>query len=103
MPAPRNVSTTWSTRSWRAAVGSGYQANDKVGHADFMPMLAAHKNEVVAIYAPDWDVMFSRAQLDGIRSNVRSYRTVSGAGHFVFMDQPGSFTTVAGQALAQLK
>ena len=85
------------------AVGSGFQANDKVGHADYIPLLGAHKNEVLGIYAPSWDVMFSEAQLGRIEANVRSYFTVADAGHFIFMDQPESFTQTVGQALAQMK
>lgn len=85
------------------SVGSGFQANDKVGHVSYASLLAKHKNEVVGIYAPSWDVMFSKAQLATIQANVRSYLTVPDAGHFIFMDQPEAFTDAAAQALAQLK
>ena len=85
------------------SVGSGFQANDKVGHASYASLLAKHKSEVIGIYAPSWDVMFSKAQLATIQANVRSYLTVPDAGHFIFMDQPEAFTAAAGEALAQLE
>lgn len=84
------------------SVGSGFQANDKIGHADLTSLLAKHESEVAAIYAPSWDVMFSKSQLSMIQSNVRSWFTVANAGHFIFMDQPEGFTAVAANAFRQL-
>ena len=81
------------------AVGSGFHANDKVGHTSVAALLAKHKTEVVGIYAPSWDVMFSKTQLATIQANVRSFLTVENAGHFIFMDQPEAFTTTANEAL----
>jgi proline iminopeptidase len=85
------------------AVGAGFQANDKVGFADYTPLLVAHAKEVVGIYAPDWDVMFSQAQLGAIQAHVRAYFTVADSGHFIFMDQPDAFTSTVGQAIAALE
>jgi proline iminopeptidase len=80
------------------AVGSGFHANDDVGHASFVSLLAKHTSEVVGIYSPSWDAMFSKTQLATIQANVRAWLTVANAGHFVFMDQPEAFTTTAAQA-----
>lgn len=86
-----------------ADVGPGFQANDHVGYADFTPLLQAHRSEVHAIYAPSWDAMFDKAQLDAIKASTASFATVSNAGHFIFVDQPEAFVTAVGQALARIK
>jgi proline iminopeptidase len=85
------------------SVGDAYHANDKVGYADYTPLLLAHKSEVMGIYAPSFDVMFSSAQLAQIQASVKAYDTVAGAGHFIFMDQTAAFVTAAAKDLAAMK
>jgi proline iminopeptidase len=85
------------------AVGSAYQANDQIGYADFTTILQAHKAEVRGIYAPQWDVMFSKHQLDVIQASTASYATVGGSGHFIFVDQPQAFSSTLRETLAQMK
>lgn len=91
-----------SVNDVNTSVGSGFQANDKVGHQSYASLLAKHKSEVAGIYAPSWDVMFSKTQLAMIQANVKTFLTVANAGHFVFMDQPEEFTATAAKAFRQL-
>jgi pimeloyl-ACP methyl ester carboxylesterase len=84
------------------AVGSGFQANDKIAWTDLTPLLVAHEKEVSGIYAPDWDLMFSAAALATIQAHVRSYAAIADSGHFIFLDQPDAFTAAVGHAVAEM-
>lgn len=83
-------------------VGAGFQANDRVGHTSFLPLLTKHKAEVRAIYAAHEDLMFSRTQMEAIRTNVARLDLVEGASHFVYVDQTQKFVDLAVEDLAAM-
>ncbi len=109
LPTPAGMSFAVShgqdpdVRAVNPTVGSAFHANDRIGHADLTPLLRAHRHEVVGIYAPRWDVMFSAAHLATIQASTKAFFTLDDAGHFPFVDQPAAFTATVDQAIDRLE
>jgi hypothetical protein len=100
LTALANVPDASSYTSVNPDVGNGYQSNDQVGYANFIPLLQAHSGEVFGLYAPSADLMFSDAQIGAIQASVRGFATVEGASHYIYVDQTQSFVDAVAQDLA---
>jgi pimeloyl-ACP methyl ester carboxylesterase len=85
-------------------LGGGYQDNDRVGHTDFIPLLATFKDKVFAAYG-DEDRIFNAHQLETIETTISTahFAMIPGASHFPFVDQNKTFVDVVAKHLDALK
>ncbi len=90
--------------SMNTEVGEGFHANDHVGYADFLPLLAKHRDVTAGLYG-DEDGIFSDTHLGAIKTTLAPQRfaMMIHSSHSPFLDQRQAFVDTLAQQLALLK
>jgi len=90
--------------SINGAVGTGFHTNDKVGYADFTPLLLKYRADVYGIYGTD-DGIFDAHQLGTVQTTLPSghFTMLEGSGHFPFIDERAAFVNAVATHLGSLK
>lgn len=84
-------------------LGQGFQTNDKVGYADFTPLLEELKTMVYGIYG-DEDRIFEAEELNRLSTILgpSHFITLSASSHFSYVDQPTAFVEAATRHIKEL-
>jgi proline iminopeptidase len=85
-------------------VGNGFHDNDRVGYADFTPLVQKYKEIVFAVYGAE-DGIFDDHQLGTIRTTLPSghFVLLESSSHFPFVDQREKTVEAIATHLAAMK
>ncbi len=85
-------------------VGDGFHTNDRVGYADFIPLLAKHREVVSGVYG-DEDAIFSDTHIGAIKTTLpqQHFTMMTHSAHYPFVDQPKQLVDALAEQLALLK